>query len=186
MERKQERRLIRAAVNGDQDAYAQLYAANLKYVQNQFYRYNIPAGAIEDLTQQVFIKAFRNLGTFRGECAFSTWLFKVAKWEFSMYLRAKRPDSDSIEEMAENGFDIASRRRIPVDRMIDFERALGSLPEYLRNVVEEIYIGGKMFKEYAKERGTEISTVKSYGVRARARIVAEMNKRRKVHENSFA
>lgn len=80
--------LIEKALNGNQKAYKELFD---KYV-NDLYRYlrqfSNNRDQVEDWVQRAFIKAFRNLNSFRGDSGFCTWLFKIGINEMRTDLRS--------------------------------------------------------------------------------------------------
>jgi RNA polymerase sigma-70 factor (ECF subfamily) len=69
-----ERRLVREAQNGDFLAFERLYRDNERKVFALCLRLSSDAALAEELTQEVFVRAWRKLGTFRGDSAFSSWL----------------------------------------------------------------------------------------------------------------
>ena len=73
-----ERRLVREAQNGDLLAFERLYRENVRKVFGLCLRMSQDASLAEELTQEVFVKAWRKLSTFRGESAFSSWLYPMA------------------------------------------------------------------------------------------------------------
>lgn len=75
----QDRLLLTRAVAGDEQAFAALVNKYRNRIFNFAYRYCNDRQEAEDLTQEVFIKAYRNLAGFRGESKFSTWLFQITK-----------------------------------------------------------------------------------------------------------
>src|SRR5262245_20971158 len=82
---------IRRAQNGDAAAFEYLYRLHSRHV------YSICLGMLknradaEDITQQVFLRVFRKIGTFRGDSGFSTWLHRVTVNAVLMHLRRKKP-----------------------------------------------------------------------------------------------
>jgi len=75
--RAAERRLVREAQNGDLLAFERLYRENVRKVFGLCLRLSQDASLAEELTQEVFVKAWRKLSTFRGESAFSSWLYPM-------------------------------------------------------------------------------------------------------------
>ena len=71
--------LVRRTLDGDKAAYGLLVARYQTRIHSFVFRYLGNAADAEDLTQEVFIRAYRNLHRFRGEAKFSTWLYQIAK-----------------------------------------------------------------------------------------------------------
>src|ERR1700694_1662841 len=68
--------LVQRAQRGDEQAFATLYQLNNKRVYSVCLRMPKDVAEAEDLTQEAFIQAFRNINSFRGGSAFSTWLHR--------------------------------------------------------------------------------------------------------------
>jgi DNA-directed RNA polymerase specialized sigma24 family protein len=75
--RAAEKRLVRDAQNGDLLAFERLYRENERKVFALCLRLSSDAALAEELTQEVFVRAWRKLGSFRGESAFSSWLYPL-------------------------------------------------------------------------------------------------------------
>jgi len=93
-----ERQLIARAKNGDEAAFAALFDAHKKRVYSICLRMTGNIAQAEDLTQDAFIQVFRKLGTFRGDAAFSTWLYRIAVNTVLMMFRKRNPRQISFDE----------------------------------------------------------------------------------------
>src|ERR1700676_2969204 len=90
--------LVQRAQRGDEQAFATLYQLHNKRVYSVCLRMTTAVAAAEDLAQEAFIQAFRNLKSFRGNSAFSTWLYRIAVNTVLMKLRRKSPPVLSLDE----------------------------------------------------------------------------------------
>jgi RNA polymerase sigma factor (sigma-70 family) len=90
--------LVCRAKEGDEQAFAALFQQNKKRVYSLCLLMTGDASQAEDLTQDSFIQVFRRLDTFRGEAAFSTWLYRVAVNTVLMTLRKHQPRQVSLDE----------------------------------------------------------------------------------------
>ena len=92
----------------------------------------------EDLTQEIFIQAFRSIGSFRAESAFGTWLYRIASNRCVSEARKRRPRFRSVEEMAEHNAAPLARGPNPEEQLVRkelvkrAEEAIASLPESQR------------------------------------------------------
>src|SRR6185436_16398806 len=77
-QRQKERELVRAAQAGNVAAFERLYRENVKRVYALCYRMSGGAQLAEELTQDVFVRAWQKLAGFRGDSAFSSWLHPIA------------------------------------------------------------------------------------------------------------
>jgi len=127
--------LVQHAQRGDEEAFAALYQLHNKLVYSVCLRMTKDVAEAEDLAQEAFIQVFRNLNSFRGDSAFSTWLYRVAVNTVLMKLRRRKSppvlsldepvSSDSPSLKREVGKDNLSLRG-PSDR-IALRRAIEEL-----------------------------------------------------------
>lgn len=86
-----ERELLDGCLAGDRETQRQLYEQNCNVIYRLMYRLVGPTDA-DDLTQQVFLTAFRKLDKFQGRSSFATWLYRVASNEALQFLRRSGRD----------------------------------------------------------------------------------------------
>lgn len=120
----------------------------------------------EDLTQEVFIRAWERIGSFRGDARFSTWLHRLA----INHILAARARTRRREAGRMNGAgildDVRGRRQRP-DVAVDLERALDTLPERARRVFVLYDMEGYTHREIADLLDITDGTSKSQLHRAR-------------------
>jgi RNA polymerase sigma-70 factor (ECF subfamily) len=162
---EQEGSEVRLAAKGDQRAFERLYRAHHSRVFSLAIRM---AGSqwAEDLTQEVFIRAWQKLGSFRGDSAFGTWLYRLAVNLILSRLeglrkRAKRQQGDG--EM----LDRLPSREGPAGLAMDCEAAIQRLPEGARQVFVLYEIEGYPHAEIGEMMGISPGTSKSQLHRAR-------------------
>src|SRR5437870_1195308 len=90
--------LVARAQAGDGEAFGVLFEQHKKRVYSLCLLMTGDVADAEDLTQDAFIQVFRKLGTFRGDSAFSTWLYRVAVNTVLMSLRRRKPKQVSLDE----------------------------------------------------------------------------------------
>ncbi len=111
-----------------------------------------------DLTQEVFLKAFQNLGKLDDPDRFGPWLFRIAHNEAFSLLRKRKPEGESTQE---RGDGTLSFRMYPVELSLAVETALARLTDDQREaVILKVYQGFK-FEEMADALECPVSTVKS-------------------------
>jgi RNA polymerase sigma-70 factor (ECF subfamily) len=122
----------RLAAAGDARAFERLYRGHVGRVHALARRM---AGAEDapELTQEVFVRAWEKLGTFRGESAFGTWLHRLAV-NLILSRRAARTLRRSRFEEGEDVFDVLPSRAAGTDQRMDFETAIGTLPAGARQI----------------------------------------------------
>ena len=85
-----ERSLVQRAQSGDEQAFATLFQLHKKRVYSVCLQMTKDVADAEDLTQEAFLQVFRSVNSFRGDSAFSTWLYRVAVNTVLMKLRRRK------------------------------------------------------------------------------------------------
>lgn len=162
---QQEKVDARLAAAGDHGAFERLYRLHHGRVFSLSIRMAGPQWA-EDLTQEIFIRAWRKLGTFRGDASFGTWLYRLA-----VNLILSRRESLRKREQRHGGdgemLNLIPARGKPAGLALDFEAAIGTLPEGARQVFVLFDIEGYPHAEIAEMMGISTGTSKSQLHRAR-------------------
>jgi RNA polymerase sigma-70 factor, ECF subfamily len=96
--RDHELQIVARAKQGDEEAFAALFEAHKKRVYALCLRMTGDVADAEDLTQDAFVQVFRKIAAFRGDSAFSTWLYRVAVNTVLMRLRARKTHEISLDE----------------------------------------------------------------------------------------
>jgi RNA polymerase sigma-70 factor (ECF subfamily) len=165
--RAAEWQLVQDAQAGDLVAFERLYRDNERRVFALCMRLSSDPALAEELTQEVFIRAWRKLGSFRGRSAFSSWLYPLTVNVALTERRSRRrrlarivftPDGDTLEGPAppttpEAGFDL--------------EKAMATLPPGARNVFVLHDVEGRTHDEIASLLGLAAGTSKAQLHRAR-------------------
>jgi RNA polymerase sigma-70 factor (ECF subfamily) len=176
---------IAAFRGGDVKAFERLVIKYQDRIYNLAYRMVHRREEAEELAQEVFLKAYRQLGGFRGDSLFSTWLFQVAanhcKNRLKYLQRRKAHLHDSLDAPIETE-DGQVERTIPdVSRVPEDEVAraqiqklvsdqIATLPEDYRMVIVLRDIQGMSYEEIARVLNTAEGTVKSRLHRARMEL----------------
>ena len=91
--------LVKRAQAGDEQAFATLFQQHKNRVYSVCLLMTKDVAEAEDLTQEAFLQVFRTVGSFRGDAAFSTWLYRVAVNTVLMKLRRRKsPPTISLDE----------------------------------------------------------------------------------------
>ena len=152
------------AASGDGRAFERLYRAHAARIHS-LARRMVDADHADDLTQDIFVRAWEKLGTFRGEAAFGTWLHRLA---INVILGRRQalgtergrfaaaPEGDAIDELPARGAGPAAS-----EWGIDFEEAIARLPEKARQVFLLHDVAGYRHDEIADLLGIVAGTSKS-------------------------
>jgi RNA polymerase sigma-70 factor (ECF subfamily) len=153
------------AASGDVQAYERLYRAHLPRVFSLVRRMAGPDEA-DELTQDVFVRAWQKLHLFRGDSAFSTWLHRVAVNVVLEWMRSRRHEKFRHHD-AEAVFQVVAGRPARPDVALDYEAALDRLPAGAREVFVLHDVEGHKHVEIAELLGISPGTSKAQLHRAR-------------------
>jgi len=154
--------LVARAREGDEAAFERLYRDNVGRVYALALRLSggDPQTAA-DLTQDVFVRAWRGLGSFRGESAFSSWLHRLAVNAMLENARKDKRHSARVLSMEEpERLDAFAAHDSPDERM-DLETAIALLPPGARTAFVLHDIEGYQHAEIAAQLGVAVGTVKA-------------------------
>jgi RNA polymerase sigma-70 factor (ECF subfamily) len=158
--------LVRQAQDGDRTAFERLYREHVGRVYALCLRLASDPARAEELTQDAFVSAWRKLGSFRGDAAFSSWLHRIAINTIFMAGRSERRRRSRIDEVDPRSAETAGPRATP-GLKIDLERAIAALPPGARSVFVLHDIEGYRHAEIAELTGLAVGTLKAQLHRAR-------------------
>jgi RNA polymerase sigma-70 factor (ECF subfamily) len=168
--------LARRAARGEVGAFEQLYRAHVGRVFALVRRLcGGHEARAQDLTQEVFVRAWQALPSFRFESAFATWLHRLAVNTALMELRARRSgrddecDDDALDTLATP--DTAGVRTLLAT---DLERAIASLPPRARAVLVLFDVEGLSHEEIAAQLDMAVGSSKAQLHRARGLLRARL------------
>jgi RNA polymerase sigma-70 factor (ECF subfamily) len=155
------------AQDGDSRAFEALYRRLVGRIYALCLRMARDTQRAEELTQDVFVRAWERLGSFRGESKFTTWLHRLAV-NVVLQEGRSRGRRESRETLVEEPGDYLRRvkEEFPGTRM-DLEKAIAGLPEGARTVLVLRDVYGYKYEEIAGMQGVALGTVKAQIHRAR-------------------
>lgn len=126
----------------------------------------------EDVVQEVFIKVYKGLASYRGEASLSTWIYRIARNEALNAVTKKRISGDALDDVQiEAPSD--SRPDAQLERKSErsqLEKHLARLDETHRTVLELRYLGERSYTEIGEILSLPIGTVKSHIHRAKIEL----------------
>ena len=159
--------LVEKAQAGDSQAFEALYRRLVGRVYALCLRMARDAQRAEELTQDVFVRAWERLGSFRGESKFTTWLHRLAVNVVLQDGRSKGRREAREELTADPGEYLGRVTEVFPGTRMDLERAIASLPEGARKVLVLRDVYGYKYDEIAKMQDVALGTVKAQIHRAR-------------------
>ena len=175
MTTEQETKCIKAVISGDSRAFETLVLA----YQDRIYSfiYNIVRNEMdaEEIGQDVFVKAYKNLDRFKGEAKFSTWLYSIAHNTAASHFRKKRIKTNSLEEDSPAmGFEssletsLESIKKEERDKYI--ELAMDKMAPQQRMLIQLFYLDENSIKEIIEITGLSEGSIKTGLMRARNKL----------------
>lgn len=169
---------LRRAQRGDAQAFERLVMPHEQMLWRVCWHYTHHQEDAADCLQEAMLKAWRAIGSYRGECALSSWLYRIAATVCLDFLRKQKrlPETESADEMAEDGFSPVDNSPTPDAAVIQAESAeniraaIDSLPGDMRTVLILYALEGQPYEAIAEAMQTSVGTVKSRLSRARQKL----------------
>jgi RNA polymerase sigma-70 factor, ECF subfamily len=156
--------LVKEAVQGSQQAFAELYEANFERIFRYVYLKIGNREDAEDMAQQVFLHALRSIASFKYQgTPFTAWLFRIAHNQMVDYLRKKtrRPVAVEIDEtVPSNGTDPQQMAELTLS-IEQLTKATQSLTKLQKEVISMRFAGGLSIEEVARALGKNPGAIKA-------------------------
>jgi RNA polymerase sigma factor (sigma-70 family) len=156
--------IVLRAQSGDVDAFEILYRQHVGRIYALTRRMCADDAQADELTQEVFVKAWEKLDSYRGESAFSSWLHRVA---VNVVLGDRRAEGRRLARVTPQADIEGTAPTCRPDLGVDLARALDTLPARARQVFVLHHVEGLGHEEVADAMGTSIGTSKGQLHRAR-------------------
>lgn len=181
--------LVRDAIGGAEKAYTKLVKKYERALHFYIMKMIKDQSKVEDLVQEVFVKAFDNLHSYNTNYAFSTWLYRIATNHTIDYLRKKKLQTLSIDEPVSSR-DGEMEMQLPdetaqtdrdiirSERQQIVQQAIDELPEKYRDVIKLRHMQEKSYQEIAEVLDLPLGTVKAHIFRAREMLYKALKDKR--------
>ncbi|TGK18094.1 sigma-70 family RNA polymerase sigma factor [Leptospira fluminis] len=158
---------IQKVLEGDYDSFEELVLRYETLVYSQARKAFRNETEAEDFTQDVFLKAFEGLSTFKGRAKFSTWIFSIARNEIIRRYRKDHPEIEASLEgvSAESGPDSSSTQESSLMEKETHEKIrslVDKLPELYRKPISLHYFENMSYKDISENLNLKMNTLKSY------------------------
>ena len=172
--------IARCIVGDDRHAFAELVKRHQSSIRACLRKLTSGNAALsDDLAQETFIQAWRNLKSFRQDARFSTWLYRIATNCWLMHARKRREellgdrDAELVDEDAEatsHGLESAGDHAGLSAMKLDLERAMDVLTAQERAAIVQCYHNDLTHEEAAYVLGCPVGTVKTHVFRAKQKL----------------
>lgn len=174
--------IISQVLKGDHNAYALLVERYKSYVFTLTFRFTKNREDAEEVSQDIFVKAYRALADFKGTAKFSTWLYTIVNTTCITFLRKKRLDVRSLDD--DRTFEVADSldsgfRANQIEqksRLSMVNRAIAMLNPDDAEIITLFYKNEQSLEEISQILGVEVNAAKVRLHRARARLKDKMEK----------
>jgi RNA polymerase sigma-70 factor (ECF subfamily) len=162
------RAAVAAVLGGDSDGFSWIVERWQGPLVDLAYRFCRRPELAEELAQDAFVRVYRSLAQWRGDAAFSTWLFAIATNVYRSKLRKKRLPMVPLETMGELAHWRTEQDDFEVGETAAFVRdAVLSLPAKYREAVTLFYFHDMSVEDAARSVGVAEGTLKSHLFRGR-------------------
>ena len=173
--------LVQQALEGDTNAFNQLVSLHYDKVYGQALRMTKSEEDAKDVAQLTWVKAWKKLSSFRGDSAFTSWIYRITTFTALDLIRKRNNsrESASEQEYLENAANNEASRVASPEQVRNLERkelqtridnALAKLPEKLRTALQLREIEGLSYEEIATKLQVKTGTVMSRLFNARKTI----------------
>lgn len=169
---------LRRAQKGDPRAFEQLVTPHEQMLWRVCWHYTHHQEDVADCLQETMLKAWRSISSYRGDCALSSWLYRIAATVCLDFLRKQKrlPDTESADELADSGFTPVDGSPAPDEAILkaesaaNLQAAIDLLPGDMRTVLILYALEGLGYEQIAEATQTSVGTVKSRLNRARQKL----------------
>ena len=174
--------IISLVLKGDHNAYALLVERYKSYVFTLTLRFTKNREDAEEISQDIFVKAYRSLADFKGTAKFSTWLYTIVNTTCITFLRKKRLEVKSLDD--ERTFEVADNQDSGLranqveqkSRLNMVNQAIALLSPDDAEIITLFYKNEQSLEEISQILGVEANTAKVRLHRARTRLKEKMER----------
>lgn len=171
-------KLVEACKNNNRQAQNKVYELYYKAMYNTAYRILPNSLEAEDVMQEAFISAFKNIDTYREEVSFGAWLKKIVINKSLDVLKKKDIDTINVDDYDKNLPEVNSDISITnlEDDVKEIKKALYNLAPGYRVILSLYLFEGYDHEEIAQIQNISASTSRSQYTRAKKKLLEELNK----------
>lgn len=166
----EDKELVKRTIKGEKEAFEMIIRKYQQPMLNYIGRMIGERELALDFTQEVFIRTYSSLHSYKPQYKFSTWLFKIASNFIIDYWRKKKIDAFSLDQQLDNGLpslqipddEPSILKKFEISQLRErIERALEKIPAPLREVFVWRHINEFSYEEMAEIKGLPLGTIKN-------------------------
>jgi len=161
--------LVKKVQAGDNDIFGELVRKYQQQIYDKAYSFTHNVEDAYDLSQEIFLKAFKAIHTFRGNSAFYTWLYQIAQNAGIDYIRKKKRknlilfDNTTLTNRFKNKLQVQPIYQVEKDEINEqIKKAVNKLPKRQKQVFVLRYYENLNLKEIAEKLGLKVGSVKAH------------------------
>ncbi len=161
--------LVNNTKSGDPEAFSELVRRHQHIVYNVAYRFMRDVALAEDMAQEAFLKAYRLLKGFRGDCSFSTWMYRVT-CSVCLTELSRRKRRGEVELLPKHAGASAVYPSDAIDMPDHIRRCVAKLSDRYATIITLYYLKGVSYEEIAQVMEIPMGTLKTWMFRARKQL----------------
>ena len=161
--------LVAETKAGNVEAFSELVRRHERIVYNLAYRFMRDGCSAEDMTQEAFLKAFRMLRGFRGDCEFSTWMYRVT-CSVCLTELSRRKKRNEVELHLDTVAASIGPGPDSTDLADSMRNCVRQLPERYERIITLYYLRELSYEEIATKLDIPMGTLKTWMHRARKHL----------------
>ncbi len=172
MTKQSDHALVKKSKAGDTEAFSELVLRHEKSVYGLAFQFMRETTAAEDMTQEAFLKAYRLLRGFRGDCSFSTWLYRVTCSVCLTELKRQGRRNEVTLEPGHLAEQPVQESEPPETRDLRarIRQCVTLLPDRYATIIALYYLEGSSYEEIASAMEIPLGTLKTWMYRARQEL----------------
>lgn len=167
---KEDLEIIKRVLSGEKESFSEIFLKHYDFIFKSVMKYISIEDKAKDITQDVFIKAYEKLETFKNDSKLSSWLYSIA---YNLSINYITREKDKFEELNDNYFFESNETQDDIydkEMIKELSDALEELPAHYRIIIKLYYFDEKSYEEISKILNIPINTVKTHLFRAKNKI----------------
>lgn len=167
---KEDLEIIKRVLSGEKEAFSEIFLKHYDFIFKSVMKYISIEDKAKDITQDVFIKAYEKLETFKNDSKLSSWLYSIA---YNISINYITREKDKFVDLNYDDFFVSNETQDDIydkEMIKELSDALEKLPAHYRIIIKLYYFDEKSYEEISEILNIPINTVKTQLFRAKDKI----------------